>query len=198
MLEGWLGGQAFDLFDLLDDKLEVLLDRGEEVIDAVGEVRTSDEAVDAYKGAEFRQWRELHREYQGLREAYVALLRATAPGQFGGESSTLAFAFFASPTRAWKYLAEAHHGHIRNGGLDAHGVPAAPWDLNNPADPDHWLAAVTRRAELGTHVVDAEHALTEFARVIKAAAPRNTQDYEPAGEFTAHYGEAGMARRAFG
>src|SRR3712207_4980925 len=55
-------------------------------------------------------------QYIGIREAHVSLLKATAPGKFGRDTSTLAFAFFASPTRAWKHLGAAHHGHVRTNG----------------------------------------------------------------------------------
>jgi hypothetical protein len=198
-LEGWLSDQAFDLIDILSDRLADLLDRGEEIIAALGDARTADEAIDAGVATEWAKFRELHREYIAPREAHVALLRADSPDHFGTGSTAIAYAFFISPLRAWPQLADAHHGHIRRDGLDYEGVAPSPFDLTDPSGLDHFLAAVTRRAELGTHVADAEAADAAWRSAIQAAAPNRTAEGSTAGnELTNYYGsEAAVARYHF-
>ncbi len=53
-LDVWINDQAFGLTDLLCAKLDDRLDRSEEVTDALGEVRTADDAVDAGLAAEWK------------------------------------------------------------------------------------------------------------------------------------------------
>jgi hypothetical protein len=58
---------------------------------------------------------------------------------------------------------------------------------------------VTRRAELGTHVVDAEHALTEWGRIIKESVSRDSEGFETGGDLQRYHGsEKAVVRMQLG
>ncbi len=76
----------------------------------------------------------------------------------------------------------------RRDGFDYQGVAPAPFDLTDPSSLDHFLAAVTRCAALGTHVADAETVDTAQRAVIKAATPATLRTQLVAGRLTTYYG----------
>lgn len=184
---GFVATQGTELIPVLGDKLEDLLDRAEPVLVALDGAYDAEAALRAGKGEDFLKLDGLHAEYRRIREAHLALLRASDPSAFPAGAPAIAWAFFGDPEAAFPHLAASETTRVKRDGLDMLGIPASPFDLTDASDFTHLINAVIFRRELGTHVVGASAALSAKAQAAREHAAGNSIDH-PARDAVTHGG----------
>jgi ElaB/YqjD/DUF883 family membrane-anchored ribosome-binding protein len=156
-LEVLINRSADGFIEKLDEQLQDLLDEAEEVLQTLGGVTDPASAIAEDKVEQWKRWTALHRAYISLRRDHLEVLKASAPaGNFAQGRPAIGYAFYRSLASAVPDFVAA----LEDGGATRARLP---FNILDPADPEHWRMTVVTRKILEPVVEFADEAIAASA-----------------------------------
>jgi hypothetical protein len=191
-LKTLINQSADDFIEGLDAALQALLDEAEEVLEALAGMTDADSAIAEDKVELWKRWTSQHQAYREIRRDQMELLLAAdGAGNFASGRPATGFAFFRGLSNAMPDFVAA----LADGGATRARLP---FNVLDPADPEHWRMTVANRATLEPAVEYADESVAAAAAAHGAAEPAGPQpDRTRSAQFGGeHAAVQAMSRRA--